>query len=173
MTRRLCRGCAGEFESSDLRRQYCDVCHPADYRAKHAAYQTSLHVPYSPEYYASHRDNFRAARQKSYARTCIKCGQRRIRTDVTKSEAHTFVCRDCKTEARLMKRIHACPCCGGVTYRRLYCDECAGLQSTIAIELGLSRERVRQLMNKVLHEVPGLTKRAALEHVRMQRKAVA
>lgn len=105
-----------------------------------------------------------------YVRTCVSCGETRIRPDVSRSAV--FTCGDCQLKQRQVVRIHPCPSCRHTTLNSVYCDDCLGLPSRLGIELGLSRAYLYKLLNQKLAENPQLTKRAAFEQIRMERRTM-
>ncbi len=88
-------------------------------------------------------------RDENQKYTCIQCGV--VRTLGTNIDRATYLCQQCKHDAR-EKLCAECGKRAGWTPDksdpRDFCSVCAGLQTRVAVAIGTSRERVRQLIRK-------------------------
>lgn len=116
---------------------------------------------------AKNPERFKAtqARYRSHvAVPCGVCGRRRYN-----SRGVNPLCATCAATQRHAERAQPCKFCGRPQYRKhkrgfTWCDECLGQQSHAADLLGLTRERIRQLVNAKVAKVGG-TKADALRLV--------
>lgn len=97
------------------------------------------------------------AKQRYQTVVCSRCGRQVTRANVPIAERPTFVCGQCKRA----RPLRPCRYCGKPT-TGTYCDsECYGALSRGAETLGVSRERMRQLV-EAYHSQHGGTRRDAL-----------
>ena len=96
---------------------------------------------------------WRAIVRKSQTCICIRCGEKK-RPGIRKALKSQFVCGTCRVEQR-----HQAQCfyCGrafrvrrSLQGRNHRCPDCLGLYSRVARNVGVSRQRVEQLVNKAL-----------------------
>ena len=139
--------------SSECRRLVMRACRHAQ---RHAEYVRNPRVfaERARRWRLENPKGWQATRRKSYTCICIRCGGKKINSTVRKAFKPQFVCGTCRSEQRHQAQ---CFCCGRafrVRYlkksRNRRCSDCHGLYSRVARSVGISGERVRQLVNKAL-----------------------
>lgn len=100
---------------------------------------------------------------------CSRCGAVRRDGRLRNSDRATFLCGNCKAADKLAARL-ALPCvrCGQPRRTlRVECIDCYGPLAEIGKAVGLSRERIRQLVVKEMAR--GYTRAEAIEAVKVAR----
>ena len=105
---------------------------------------------------------------------CTRCGIVRMRADLKDNDRLSYLCGKCKKNGRLAARVQLpCRYCGepaGITndkYIRSECTSCYGVLTQIGNQLGLTRERIRQLVVKEMQH--GASRSEAVEIVKQKR----
>ena len=168
---RFCVGC-GEFHRKEYARQDMRRRYWADPVASRAA---------GKAWRLAHLEQFKAT-QDRYRRTpCIRCGKIRW-LGGPQDKKNRALCRDCKTQgARIWVDCYWCGGAIGVAPWELrdrkhhWHSDCMGSMTRAAVLLGITRERVRQLVNKqylwASRNGSGITRKQALEAVLADRAA--
>lgn len=160
---RTCEVCGTNFKAGTAPAKFCIDCRPDAYRASNRLYwknqyrtnPTAVHAR-QRAWIAANPERFRAIQRRCYRRPCVLCGNLRWRGRTPKDSP--FTCGDCKRKERWDNYpTKACRLCqlpiarwpstwGKV--RRPWCTACRGLQLQVSKEVGLTRERIRQLMEE-------------------------
>lgn len=164
---------AGQFMPS----RWCPACRPAAYRRKNRESMRERYWSDREKWRERHRAYNRATGykyQSAYAHvTCTRCGAAHLRGDLNLTTRKSYVCGKCKADAnRLLWSCRVCESTFRDRIPRTFCSDCIGLFARIAKEVGLSRERIRQLahQNKARYRV---SLKAGAEMALRQRQAVA
>jgi hypothetical protein len=116
-------------------------------------------------------------RKQRYSRPCPCCGKTRY--EVTGKR----LCSQCRGLQKRRGALRRCYWCGAAVYRspsalraaRSWCDRCQGSVSAYAREVGLSRQRVHQLVAREMQRLQAAggspTRAEALARVRAQRRS--
>lgn len=125
--------------------------------------------------YATDPTPYREATDRWARIPCTRCGDIRYVNDRSRPRVG-FLCGNCKRDERhAIAEKNSLPCrfCGkpaGIfqnTRLRATCADCHGLQARLSDELGLTRERARQLINRQRQK--GLAYPDAVQAVRKER----
>lgn len=153
-----CERCGQEYEARWTWQRWCPTCRPAGRRERKRLWQ-------------------RGWRKQHYSRPCPCCGK--MRYDVTGKR----LCLQCRGLRKRRGALRRCYWCGAAVYRspwalgaaRFWCDRCRGSLSAYAREVGLSRQRVSQLVAKEMQRLQAAggspTRAEALARVRAQRRS--
>ena len=149
------------------------LTHPGECRE---LYSRASLLQRTREWKLNHRERYGAIARKSYTRVCVRCGAKRMHSGGTKKYPRLgFVCGTCKLAERRSQK--SCSFCGREVVRppsqmrsRVYHSECYGAESAARLQLHLTRERVRQLINVKL-SAGVRTRKEALEELVRQRVA--
>lgn len=176
---KTCENCGEEYVTRSnafgARSRWCPSCRPEMYRRQNVAYMRHRYATDSA-YRQRLADWQRAYQKEYYATTCTRCGVVRRRSNhLTKAQRATYICGRCKAEARLVRL--RCWFCEftfkhkpwGLPKHNPRCPDCLGLLAEAARDLGITRERVRQLVEKKARQI-GITRRQALDRVLAERK---
>lgn len=176
----ICCGAEIEWVVPGGRRLYCQDClkdvrlswargynRRPQVRARVAAWQQA------------HPEARKAAQNRCYSKPCPICGH--VRLVNQKPGQPEPICKKCRG-ILLRKRVFVpCVCCGHPVERipseargKVYHPECLGAQQRLGDEIGVSRQRIQQLVVKALHHLhtngsPRATRADALLLVRQWR----
>lgn len=160
-----CEECDRPCERRSPQQRWCPDCRPAARRRHHAAKMRNRRRT-DPEFRAyqlawrqAHPEKIKEHQASCYNRPCPRCGLvRNVSNAVGKEAKAKRLCRKCSALARREIVWLRCQWCRGVFMRRKaligeaarhhHCAECYGIMTRVAPMLGLTRERVRQLVNK-------------------------
>lgn len=179
MQARLCRECQKSFIPLRSSNYYCQECNTEEKKRARATRQAREFIrALSPEERKRRFHKYNSSEAQILARIkhstipCVRCGISYRRSDIPVAKRSTYVCRQCTS---LEKRTTTCKWCNKefllnktTHHPTSECSDCRGANSKLARELGVSRERVRQLVK--LEMSRGAKDRSeALERVREKR----
>lgn len=153
---RHCKTCGQMFHTYDLRLKYCsDACRPHD-RAEQAAQHRKYMERFTPEEKRdiAHANYLKYIKPKGDRTTisCTVCKRTRARHLVS-SARENFICAECQRAIRLLSLPKAyCQSCGEESgyvngKPRTWCNSCYAAQTSLAELLGVTRQRVGQLVH--------------------------
>lgn len=162
----ICGECGAEFTRNLHRRKYCSVECADTYNSRNVRLRLKEKYWSDPAAasvrqkaaYAALSIEERRARLAYQYKTCIICGSAKRRQDITEEGRSTFVCQDCHVvQRRANWPIVNCYFCGKEIHRsptllraHMYCTSCTGSLARAGVALSLSRERIRQLVNRAV-----------------------
>lgn len=178
---RVCEFCGEAFESSRPWTKRCKKieCQRQAWRitVKHWRDKDPARArAYFKAWREHNPDLVKAAQTRYNTVTCTSCGKVN-HTHTKLAKRADYVCRQCKVEQRLVST--TCHLCGlalqrvkSLTFEKSYCQSCVGAYTRAGLHLSLTRERVRQLVNRE-YAAGGMTRLEALEQVMSRRLKVA
>ena len=182
----ICKNCGTSFVRTYHFRIYCsEECSVAGIAA-HNRYKAKQQYWADAEasrlrsnaYYQEHKVAMRESMRRSYTRTCETCGVQREQRGYPRDLP--YLCRACQAERTRQAHRRPCQYCGVDVYPgaangrlRLTCPDCFGQLTKVGVEIGLTRERVRQLveLERARAAAQGfpVSRRDALALVRVER----
>lgn len=161
---KVCEICGQEYEASRRWQRWCLDCRVLGRRRDNAR---AMRERYASDpafrqrqaaWQREHPDRVKAAQDKYRNRPCPRCGVVRQTYLRGKERKDKQLCEKCSGLARRRMVWLRCYWCRGVFMRRPqdfhqkvsrhWCSECYGILTSVALPLALTRERVRQLVNK-------------------------
>lgn len=165
-----CRYCGDDFEAGTSR---ATICHKIDCRSRYAreymrawvAANREYHNAYVRDWVKANPERFKAARERYLATPCPRCGKRKLR--------RASLCRDCyraeKRPKSEVQRTCICQSCGqsftSTGPLTATCVDCRGLMSRAGRRLGVSRQRMHQLMLEEMRTHPSFMRKQAVDAV--------
>ena len=156
-----CEECGKTCERVRHHQRWCLNCRPAMQRRGMTAYMKERYArdPALRESQVAWRranpERYRATQAKHHKRPCPACGKVRWVSHVSGEAKDKVLCRACCGLAQRQLLWFHCYWCGGAFMRhditpalRHWCRECHGIMQRVAPLLNITRERVRQLVNK-------------------------
>lgn len=160
---RLCERCYLPYTAKRVHQKWCLRCRQYAHRRKTRDYMREQRrrdpevvMSRMRDWKVKHPDRWQEIQEKCYKRPCLRCGTLKWRRDLRKGDK--FLCRECKKQERAAfreKRFRAdCFYCGIRFHnpnwytnpsKKAVCPSCYGLYTEAGKQLGLSRERIRQL----------------------------
>lgn len=170
-----CVSCPNNFEAKRPWARFCIECRKGRLRI------------YQKTWRDANPERFHETQYRYRTRTCVQCSEAYLTSRLRKGQP--FTCGPCRRDKRWetypIKLCRLCrhpiirrPSAWGKT-RRPACTKCSGLQVQVAKEVGLTRERIRQLMEEeyrlLVRARNGTqpTRRDALENVWLARGGAA
>jgi hypothetical protein len=187
---KVCVICKDDFTTSRVNAKWCPACKPKaarlyarmkakEYRNAHKEEVDGR----AREWLKAHPERVKEYRAKCYVKPCSSCGAKRWRTKRGRSGAtrmDPFLCGECKMELRHMNKMVKCYYCGSMFFSRYNpgtetkgraCSSCYGVYTRAAEVLHISRERVRQLVNKKISR-NGTTRIEAVDAILEERLGI-
>lgn len=185
---RTCVICKDDFTTSKVNAKWCPVCKPVgtrlyarvkakEYREAHKEQVDGR----AREWMKAHPEKVKEYRAKCYVKPCASCGEKRWRNSRERvSRKDPFLCGKCKMELRHMDKMVKCYFCGNMFFSKFAqrgeakaraCSSCYGIYTKAAEALHISRERVRQLVNKKIRR-NGTTRIEAVDAILEERLGV-
>lgn len=170
----VCRFCEEMFLAGKPHAKVCKrvECRRAMWRestARDYSKNAAVRIASMTKWRMEHPDRWDAIRLKTYTRKCTRCGLARWTKSAAERRQPEFICRSCLAQQRKAERMTPCSFCGAPFFRtrlgeRSRCVACVGALTRAGERLGLTRERIRQLVNAKVAKVGG-TKADALRLV--------
>jgi len=143
---KICERCRRQYEARQVNQRWCPACRSAAVHERKRAHQR--------------------ARRWELGHNCPSCGK------IRHYYGGTRLCAQCRGLQVRNGAVRSCYFCGTPMYRspwmlsrkRVWCQECLGAMSTYASEIGLSRQRVAQLVSRELRRL----KEAGLDATRAE-----
>jgi hypothetical protein len=153
---RTCERCGRKYEARQVNQRWCPACRSAAVRERESVRQR--------------------ARRWELSHNCPSCGK------IRHYYAGARLCAQCRGLQVRKGAMRSCYWCGTPLYqspwllgrKRVWCKGCLGTVSAYAAEVGLSRQRVAQLVSREFRRLrearPDVTRAEALARVREARR---
>jgi hypothetical protein len=171
-----CTVCGGTFES---RRQKRVLCGKQECQREHKRAVNSARYRENRERWRSRIAVYAARRKDRVGKPCPDCGtviwptSRRCRSCASRFQGRARPGQHILVGCWACGRLVRCSPAEARLRTRVYCEECYGAQAEAARRLGVSRERVRQLVSRELRSGAALKPAEALALVLRKREVGA